>query len=95
MILVYVSTVLLLFFVWTFSRQRYHILSLLVCLEAVMLSVLVFFYSLSLLYSFSSHLFLMLLVFAACEAAFGLSLLISLLRLRGVDLINAMSSAGW
>nr|YP_010574489.1 NADH dehydrogenase subunit 4L [Onchidium reevesii]ADZ61658.1 NADH dehydrogenase subunit 4L [Onchidium reevesii]UZH97730.1 NADH dehydrogenase subunit 4L [Onchidium reevesii] len=93
--LVFTSTVLLLFFVWAFSRQRFHILSLLVSLEAVMLSVLVFFYSLSLLYSFTSHLFLMLLVFAACEAAFGLSLLVSLLRLRGVDLISSMSSAGW
>nr|AID21389.1 NADH dehydrogenase subunit 4L [Platevindex sp. CL-2014] len=92
MILVYISSVLLLFFLWAFSRQRYHILSLLVCLEAVMLSILVFFYFLSILYSFSSHLFLMLLVFAVCEAAFGLALLVSLLRLRGVDFISALSS---
>nr|YP_004934951.1 NADH dehydrogenase subunit 4L [Peronia peronii]AEQ93869.1 NADH dehydrogenase subunit 4L [Peronia peronii] len=93
--LLYLSSVLLLFFIWTFSRQRLHVLSLLVCLEAVMLSVIVFYYSFSLLYSYTSHLFLMILVFAACEAAFGLSLLVSLLRLRGTDMISAMSFSGW
>nr|YP_002791085.1 NADH dehydrogenase subunit 4L [Onchidella celtica]ACE62815.1 NADH dehydrogenase subunit 4L [Onchidella celtica] len=87
----YVSSVLVAFFVWAFARQRVHILAMLVSLEALMLSVLSFFYSVSLLSSFSSHLFLLLLVFAACEAAFGLSLLVSLLRLRGSDTINVMS----
>nr|WDD39323.1 NADH dehydrogenase subunit 4L [Onchidium reevesii] len=95
MIMLYLSSVLLAFFVWALSRQRFYMLSLLVCLEAIMLSVIVFFYSFSLLYSYSSHMFLMLLVFSACEAAFGLALLVSLLRLRGSDMISSMSYSSW
>nr|YP_009460053.1 NADH dehydrogenase subunit 4L [Auriculastra duplicata]AUT77316.1 NADH dehydrogenase subunit 4L [Auriculastra duplicata] len=95
MYLIFVSTVLLCFFSWTFSRQQGHVLNLLISLEAAMLSVLVFYYFATSLYSSNSVLFLMLLTFAACEAAFGLSLLVSLLRLRGNDLVSSLSTTSW
>nr|YP_004935003.1 NADH dehydrogenase subunit 4L [Salinator rhamphidia]AEQ93895.1 NADH dehydrogenase subunit 4L [Salinator rhamphidia] len=75
-----VSLVLLVFFLWAFNRQRMHVLNLLISLEAVMLSVLVFYYFVSTAYLGSGHMFLMLLTLAACEAAIGLSLLVGLLR---------------
>nr|QCS25057.1 NADH dehydrogenase subunit 4L [Lactiforis takii] len=90
-----VSLILMLFFLWTFSRQRMHVLNLLISLEAIMLSVLVFYYFLTVAYLGSSHMFLMLLTLAACEAAIGLSLLVGLLRVRGNDLVNSLNTTSW
>nr|YP_009353572.1 NADH dehydrogenase subunit 4L [Ellobium chinense]AQX92059.1 NADH dehydrogenase subunit 4L [Ellobium chinense] len=95
MYLVLASTVLLCFFGWTFSRHRSHVLNLLITLEAAMLSILFFYYFVTVLYSSSSVLFLMLLTFAACEAAFGLSLLVSLIRLHGNDLVSSLTTTSW
>nr|YP_004935109.1 NADH dehydrogenase subunit 4L [Trimusculus reticulatus]AEQ93941.1 NADH dehydrogenase subunit 4L [Trimusculus reticulatus] len=95
MVFLMMSSVLLMFFGWTFSRHRTHVLNLLISLEAAMLSILVFFYFSSLLYASGSVLFLMLLTFAACEAAFGLSLLVAFLRVHGNDLIDSFSSVKW
>nr|YP_010429299.1 NADH dehydrogenase subunit 4L [Goniobranchus leopardus]USQ67478.1 NADH dehydrogenase subunit 4L [Goniobranchus leopardus] len=77
---------------FTFSKLNTHILILLISLEALMLSLLVFLLSFSFLYGTSFHLFLVLLTFAACEAALGLALLVSILRLRGNDYVMSFSS---
>nr|YP_002726382.1 NADH dehydrogenase subunit 4L [Siphonaria pectinata]ACE62827.1 NADH dehydrogenase subunit 4L [Siphonaria pectinata] len=78
--------------VLAFAAYQVHSLNLLISLEAIMLSLLVFLYSFSMIYSTESHLFLVLLTLAACEGALGLSLLVSLLRLRGNDLVDSFSS---
>nr|YP_004934822.1 NADH dehydrogenase subunit 4L [Leucophytia bidentata]AEQ93817.1 NADH dehydrogenase subunit 4L [Leucophytia bidentata] len=90
-----IPAVMLCAFAWTFARQRGHVLNLLIALEAAMLSVLVFYYFSTTLYSSNSVLFLMLLTFAACEAAFGLALLVNLLRLSGNDLVSSMATTSW
>nr|AUJ21242.1 NADH dehydrogenase subunit 4L [Hypselodoris bullocki] len=69
-----------------------HILTLLISLEALMLSLLVFLFSFSMLFSSSFHVFLILLTFAACEAAMGLALLVSILRIRGNDYVMSLST---
>ena len=66
---------------------REHTLRVLISLEAMILSLLVLLYSLS-----SQYLLLVLLTFAACEAALGLSLLVSILRVRGSDRVGVLSS---
>nr|YP_004934887.1 NADH dehydrogenase subunit 4L [Ovatella vulcani]AEQ93843.1 NADH dehydrogenase subunit 4L [Ovatella vulcani] len=95
MLLVSISVLLMCFFIWTFTQHRSHVLNLLIILEAAMLSVLVFYYLMSVLCSSSGVMFLLLLTFAACEAALGLSLLVSVLRLRGNDLMSSLSSTSW
>nr|YP_010574722.1 NADH dehydrogenase subunit 4L [Triopha modesta]UZI00293.1 NADH dehydrogenase subunit 4L [Triopha modesta] len=77
---------------FTFAKLNMHILILLISLEALMLSLLMFMISFSLLYTAGFHLFLVLLTFAACEAALGLALLVSILRVRGNDYVTSFSS---
>ena len=75
-----------------FAKLNSHILRLLISLEALILSLLVFLYSLVINIEISSHFFLILLVFAASEAAMGLSLLVSMLRVRGNDYVSSLTS---
>nr|YP_010983245.1 NADH dehydrogenase subunit 4L [Hypselodoris whitei]WOK01427.1 NADH dehydrogenase subunit 4L [Hypselodoris whitei] len=77
---------------FVFSKLNMHILTLLISLEALMLSLLVFLFSFSLLYGSSFHIFLILLTFAACEAALGLALLVSILRVRGNDYVMSLTT---
>lgn len=72
-----------------------HVLNLLIRLEAVILRVLVFYYFVSVAYLGRSHIFLILLTLAACEAAIGLSLLVGLLRVRGNDLVRSLNTTSW
>lgn len=92
MLLFKVSLIGILFASIRFCSYQTHTLNLLIRLEAVMLCLLLFSYSISVILGVRSHLFLILLTFAACEAALGLSLLIRILRLRGNDLVVALSS---
>nr|YP_010574748.1 NADH dehydrogenase subunit 4L [Doris odhneri]UZI00319.1 NADH dehydrogenase subunit 4L [Doris odhneri] len=77
---------------FAFAKLNMHILILLISLEAMMLSLLTFILSFSFVYSTGFHFFLILLTFAACEAALGLALLVSILRLRGNDYVTSFSS---
>nr|YP_010429312.1 NADH dehydrogenase subunit 4L [Glossodoris acosti]USQ67491.1 NADH dehydrogenase subunit 4L [Glossodoris acosti] len=77
---------------FSFSKLNMHILILLISLETLMLSLLMFLLSFCFLSGSSFHLFLILLTFAACEAALGLALLVSILRLRGNDYVMSFSS---
>jgi len=77
---------------FTFAKFNIHMLILLIRLEALMLSLLIFMISFSFIYSTGFHLFLVLLTFAACEAALGLALLVRLLRIRGNDYVISLTS---
>nr|YP_009378963.1 NADH dehydrogenase subunit 4L [Nembrotha kubaryana]ARI43837.1 NADH dehydrogenase subunit 4L [Nembrotha kubaryana] len=77
---------------FSYAKLNMHILMVLISLEALMLSLLMFLISFSFMYSSGFHLFLILLTFAACEAALGLALLVSLLRVRGNDYVLSFSS---
>nr|ABL09064.1 NADH dehydrogenase subunit 4L [Odontoglaja guamensis] len=86
-----ISVLSMFFSSFAFMVYQTHCLNLLICLEAMMLSLLVF--SFSVLMNFSeTYWFLVLLAFAASEAAIGLSILVSLMRIRGSDLMSIMSS---
>nr|YP_010388421.1 NADH dehydrogenase subunit 4L [Phyllidia elegans]UPP55823.1 NADH dehydrogenase subunit 4L [Phyllidia elegans] len=77
---------------FAFTKLNFHILILLISLEALMLSLLIFLFSFCLIYKNNCSMFLVLLTFAACEAALGLSLLVSILRLRGNDFVTSFNS---
>nr|AJJ48406.1 NADH dehydrogenase subunit 4L [Radix sp. MOTU5] len=59
-----------------------------------MLSLIMFSFCSNLIFS-SSFLMLILLTFAACEAALGLSILVSFLRVRGNNFLGSMTSTNW
>nr|NP_702979.1 NADH dehydrogenase subunit 4L [Tyrannodoris europaea]AAL91062.1 NADH dehydrogenase subunit 4L [Tyrannodoris europaea] len=75
-----------------YAKFNVRLLSVLISLEGLMLSLLAFFYSSLSFTGIEMHYFLVLLTFAACEAALGLSLLVSVLRLRSNDYIPTFSS---
>nr|YP_009408654.1 NADH dehydrogenase subunit 4L [Elysia cornigera]ANP26521.1 NADH dehydrogenase subunit 4L [Elysia cornigera] len=78
--------------VGAFFLYQVHTLNILLSLEAVMLSILIILYTYSSFSGAPSFSFLVLLTFAACEAALGLSLMVSMLRLWGNDYINSLGS---
>nr|BBA10688.1 NADH dehydrogenase subunit 4L [Reinia echo] len=81
-----VLVVILLFRLQLVSK---HFLSGLIVLEAISVVVLTMtLYLMTLLNSTVSG-FLIILTFAVCEAAIGLSLLLCYMKLRGSDLINS------
>ena len=92
MVLLKISLIGVLFASIRFCSFQTHTLNLLIRLEAVILCLLLFSYSVFVMSGISSHLFLVLLTFAACEAALGLSLLVRILRVRGNDLVTSLSS---
>nr|YP_009350097.1 NADH dehydrogenase subunit 4L [Homoiodoris japonica]AKK32259.1 NADH dehydrogenase subunit 4L [Homoiodoris japonica] len=92
MLLLKISSLGILSSFFAFAKLNVHVLILLISLEALMLSLLTFMLGFSFSYSSGFHLFMILLTFAACEAAMGLSLLVSLLRLRGNDYVTSFSS---
>nr|UKT66240.1 NADH dehydrogenase subunit 4L [Haplotrema minimum] len=75
--------------------QKNHIISVLILLENMVLIMLLYyyFYCSSLLNSFSFLLIIMCLM--ACEAALGLSMLISMMRLYGNDFLSSMMNLVW
>nr|YP_001648715.1 NADH dehydrogenase subunit 4L [Biomphalaria tenagophila]ABO14135.1 NADH dehydrogenase subunit 4L [Biomphalaria tenagophila] len=78
------------FLVFSYLINKKYILSSLILLEGMMLMSMVFMiFSLMSIYE-SMYMFLMILTFAACEAAIGLSLLVSFLRLRGNHLLKSI-----
>nr|YP_010758105.1 NADH dehydrogenase subunit 4L [Petrosaltator rozeti]WEW63402.1 NADH dehydrogenase subunit 4L [Petrosaltator rozeti]WGO62124.1 NADH dehydrogenase subunit 4L [Petrosaltator rozeti] len=72
---------------------RSHIMSSLLCLEGMMLSLFILTALLSLNMGFSTLTLLpmMLLVFAACEAAIGLSLLVMVSNTYGLDYVHNLN----
>nr|YP_009122504.1 NADH dehydrogenase subunit 4L [Radix auricularia]AJJ48419.1 NADH dehydrogenase subunit 4L [Radix auricularia] len=89
------SFVFVLFFCLTFFRNFYYILNLLIILEAMMLSLIMFNFCSSIIFFSSGFLMLVLLTLAACEAALGLSILVNFLRLRSNNFLGNMSSTNW
>nr|YP_010939949.1 NADH dehydrogenase subunit 4L [Rabdotus mooreanus]WLN31335.1 NADH dehydrogenase subunit 4L [Rabdotus mooreanus] len=85
---VYVSLLCLLYlFVKTSSR----VLLMLIVLESLMMLVLFILFFLSFESSYGCENMLILLAMSACEAAMGLSVLLSMIKLLGNDLIMAKS----
>nr|ABJ55899.1 NADH dehydrogenase subunit 4L [Thuridilla gracilis] len=91
--LLFVSSLVCLFGgLLSFCSYQVHTLNILLSLEAIMLSLLVILYTYNSFSGLAMHPFLVLLTFAACEAALGLSLLVSMLRLWGNDYVNSFGS---
>nr|YP_009245091.1 NADH dehydrogenase subunit 4L [Dactylomys dactylinus]AMR73897.1 NADH dehydrogenase subunit 4L [Dactylomys dactylinus] len=72
---------------------RSHMMSSLLCLEGMMLSMFILgtITMLNFHYSSSLSLPIMLLVFAACEAAVGLALLVMISNLYGIDYVQNLN----
>nr|WNH38024.1 NADH dehydrogenase subunit 4L [Lythrypnus sp. AC-2023] len=79
------------------SLNRLHLLSALLCLEAMMLSLFMAlaFWALELMSGNLSTAPLLLLAFSACEASAGLSILVATSRTHGTDRMTNLSILKW
>nr|YP_009773422.1 NADH dehydrogenase subunit 4L [Chiton albolineatus]QIZ12645.1 NADH dehydrogenase subunit 4L [Chiton albolineatus] len=74
-----------------FCLQRKHLLNALLSLEMVMLSIFLVFISLLTGSNNEGLMTFILLVFMACEASLGLSLLVIFIRSHGNDYVSSMT----
>nr|YP_010735486.1 NADH dehydrogenase subunit 4L [Ambigolimax valentianus]WEI33077.1 NADH dehydrogenase subunit 4L [Ambigolimax valentianus] len=79
----------------SFIISESHVIMLLLILEALMLILLTFLFLLLIEINMNPYMFLLILSFSACEAALGLSILVSLMRFHGNDYINSIVSNKW
>nr|QYK19532.1 NADH dehydrogenase subunit 4L [Neoamphitrite affinis] len=79
--------------IMSFILQRKHMLMALLCLEAIILSlVLMLIMNWSPLPQNMTPLFIILLTLGACEASLGLALLVSMARSVGTDMLNLLTN---
>nr|BBA10727.1 NADH dehydrogenase subunit 4L [Zaptyx thaumatopoma] len=71
---------------------RTHYLSSLLSLESMVLILLIFTIGLTTYLNESLSMFLFILTLSVCEAAIGLTLLVSFVKLKGNDLISSINS---
>nr|YP_008080623.1 NADH dehydrogenase subunit 4L [Paraplagusia japonica]AFC88411.1 NADH dehydrogenase subunit 4L [Paraplagusia japonica] len=79
------------------TLHRNHLLSVLLCLEGLMLSLFLFLAIWSLQNNATSFTTtpMLLLAFSACEAGAGLALLVASTRTHGAATLNSMTSLRW
>nr|QLY89855.1 NADH dehydrogenase subunit 4L [Gyraulus laevis] len=95
MLMLTMSVMIIFVLCYTFINSGKYILNSLIILETIMLFTMVFMIiSLSWILE-SNYMFIMLMTFMACEAALGLSLLVSFVRLRGNNFIQSLSLNCW
>nr|BBA10376.1 NADH dehydrogenase subunit 4L [Zaptyx dolichoptyx] len=87
--IMWASLVLLVFLHLYLFSTKFHFLGALLTLEAMVLILLVLTVSLSYWTLEGLNIYYFVLTLSVCEAAFGLTLLISIVKLKGSDLINA------
>nr|BBA10817.1 NADH dehydrogenase subunit 4L [Thaumatoptyx cf. diacoptyx RM-2016] len=81
---------LLILYLYIFSVQN-HFLSILIILEAMLLILLSFSLGFSMTLMEGYSVYLWILTLSVCEAAIGLTLLISYMKLNGSDLVSNKS----
>lgn len=76
----------------TLSLQYKHLLNILLSLEAVTIRLFILLFTLINNVSYSGEIALILITLGACEASLGLSILVSVIRIRGNDYVSRFSS---
>lgn len=86
---------LILLLIISFVFNKSHIIVLLLILECIILILLVYLFFILIEITSNPNIFLLILSFRACEAALGLSILVSLMRYYGNDSINTIIRLKW
>lgn len=92
MLLVKMSWVGIAASLFSYAKLNIRVLRVLIRLEGLILRLLLLFFGRLRLMGRGIHFFLVLLCFAACEAALGLGLLVRILRLRRNDYVSSLRS---
>nr|UPL65594.1 NADH dehydrogenase subunit 4L [Leptocoris augur] len=89
--------ILFMFFsgILTFSLARKHMLMTLFSLEFLVLVLFLYLFFFLIHFGFELFMLLIYLVFAVCEGALGLGVLVNMVRSHGNDLLSSMSTLSW
>nr|QVV96018.1 NADH dehydrogenase subunit 4L [Coridius brunneus] len=90
--------IILVFFscgVVVFCSTRKHLLLSLLSLEFMVIAVYFTLFLFLMVLNYEMYFSILFLVFSVCEGALGLSVLVSLIRLKGNDYLSSMSSLSW
>lgn len=74
-----------------FISNRKHLLSILLCLEYIVLSLFIILFIYLIIYNYEYYILLIFLVFSVCEGALGLSILVSIIRTHGNDYFQSFN----
>nr|YP_007517105.1 NADH dehydrogenase subunit 4L [Procecidochares utilis]AGG10668.1 NADH dehydrogenase subunit 4L [Procecidochares utilis]UXG57164.1 NADH dehydrogenase subunit 4L [Procecidochares utilis] len=83
--------ILFLMGIFVFVSNRKHLLSMLLCLEFIMLNLFLFLFMYLSLMDYSMYFSMIFLIFCVCEGALGLSILVSLIRTHGNDYFQSLN----
>nr|YP_009654819.1 NADH dehydrogenase subunit 4L [Megymenum gracilicorne]AFI23535.1 NADH dehydrogenase subunit 4L [Megymenum brevicorne]AVJ52539.1 NADH dehydrogenase subunit 4L [Megymenum sp. YW-2018]QCI09387.1 NADH dehydrogenase subunit 4L [Megymenum gracilicorne] len=78
-----------------FCSTRKHLLLSLLSLEFMVISIYLLLFMTMYMYNYEMYFSLLFLVFSVCEGALGLSVLVSLIRLKGNDHLSSLSLLSW
>nr|YP_009408801.1 NADH dehydrogenase subunit 4L [Deroceras reticulatum]ASL05736.1 NADH dehydrogenase subunit 4L [Deroceras reticulatum] len=90
-----IFVLLLICMVQAFIFNSAHIMALLLLLESMMLILMCYFFFILIELGSDPFMFLLMLTLGACEAALGLSVLVSLMRFHGNDQLSSVLSVKW
>lgn len=91
----FIFILLIIGLIQAFIFNRAHIISLLLLLESIILILICFFFFILIELGADPLIFLLILTLRACEAALGLSILVSLIRFHGNDQLMSISISKW
>lgn len=74
-----------------FISNRKHLLSILLCLEYIVLSLFIILFIFLIKFNYEYYILLIFLVFSVCEGALGLSILVSIIRTHGNDYFQSFN----
>nr|BCP51377.1 ND4L [Valvata hokkaidoensis] len=92
MVMIFISSMGIMFSIVSFLMQRYHFLNILLSLEVATMNLFILIFSQSMNLMGMSYNSLIYITLGACEASLGLAILVSLLRVRGNDYVWSFSS---
>nr|AGO28074.1 NADH dehydrogenase subunit 4L [Opistoplatys sp. HL-2013] len=93
--MVYLSMLIIFSGALVFCSMRKHLLLTLLSIEFMSLGLYLIFYTFLMYYEFSIYYVLIFLTFIVCEGVAGLSILVTLIRVHGNDMINSLSLLSW
>nr|YP_002970718.1 NADH dehydrogenase subunit 4L [Enithares tibialis]ACJ69543.1 NADH dehydrogenase subunit 4L [Enithares tibialis] len=94
-ILFYFLIIMFILGLFVFSSMHKHLLMTLLSLEFLVLVLFLSFFSFLTMYSHENYFILIFLTFSVCEGAFGLGILVSMIRSHGNDYVSSLSSLVW
>nr|YP_009685244.1 NADH dehydrogenase subunit 4L [Corythucha marmorata]QDM37013.1 NADH dehydrogenase subunit 4l [Corythucha marmorata] len=94
---IFMSIIMLCFFIglMVLFSLRSHLLLTLISIEFLMIILYLIMFNNFMIFGYEFYFIILFLVMAVCEGSLGLSILVSLIRSHGNDMINSLYMMSW